>query len=71
VRDTLHTTHAVLHFVRRSESIAPTAFAAAWRDPRTSARAVARRCTSSPCAQPRDRPSPTGLRLRRCARVVV
>ena len=32
VRDTPHTTHALLRFVRRSESIEPTAFAYAWRD---------------------------------------
>jgi hypothetical protein len=32
LRDTPHTTHALLHFVRRSEAIGPTAFAAAWRD---------------------------------------
>ncbi|MGZ8807787.1 MAG: hypothetical protein ACXWZ0_12355 [Mycobacterium sp.] len=32
VCDTPPTTHAVLHFVRRSDTIGPTAFAAAWRD---------------------------------------
>ncbi len=32
VRDTPATSHALLHFVRRSESIEPTAFAAEWRD---------------------------------------
>ena len=32
VSDTPHTTHALLHFVRRSESIEPTSFASAWRD---------------------------------------
>lgn len=32
VRDTPHTTHALLYFVRRSSAIGPTAFGCAWRD---------------------------------------
>jgi hypothetical protein len=32
VRDTPPTSHVLLHFVRRSETIQPTTFAAAWRD---------------------------------------
>ena len=32
VCDTPPTTHAVLHFVRRSDTIGPSAFASAWRD---------------------------------------
>ena len=32
LRDAPPTTHAVLHFVRRSASIGPSAYAAAWRD---------------------------------------
>ena len=32
LHDAAPTTHAVLHFIRRSASIGPSAFAAAWRD---------------------------------------